>query len=132
MQCISELHEHAHGVPGMLGSLYCMHVHWGKYPTPIAYQGSYLGEEKYTMIALEAVVDNILWFWHAAFGFARSCNNINILDVSPLHAHFLDGSHAKIVNKLYYLVDGIYPQVTQFVKTILIPLTKREKQFTGW
>ena len=68
------------------------------------------------MLVLEAVVDNNLWFWHAAFGFVGSCNDINILDVSPLHTHFLDGSHAAI----------------DFVNTILIPLTKKEKQFTGW
>ena len=71
------------------------------------------------MIVLEAVADNNLWFWHAAFGFAGSCYDINILDTSPLRTHFLDGSHAKIdfdysigefeFNKLYYLVDGIYP-----------------------
>ena len=35
-------------------------------------------------------------------------------------------------NKLFYLVDGIYPQLTQFVKTISIPLTKKENQFAGW
>ena len=47
MQCILELHEHVCGVPGMLGSLDFMHVHWKN--CPITYQGSYLGKEKYTM-----------------------------------------------------------------------------------
>ena len=91
---ISELHEHVHGVPRMLGLLHCMHVHWKN--CPIAYQGLYLGKEKYTVIILEAVADNNLWFWHAAFGFAGSCNNISILDVSLLHTCFLDGSDGRI------------------------------------
>ena len=66
--------------------------------------------------------DRNVWFWYAVFGFGGSRNNINVLDVSPLHSNFLDGSHAKIdfdysigefeFNKLLYLVDGIYPQLT--------------------
>ena len=74
------------------------------------------------MIVLEAVTDNNLWFWHAVFGFVGSCNDINILDISPLHTHFLDGSHAGIdfdysigeleFNMLVSLVDGIYPKLT--------------------
>ena len=86
------------------------------------FQGSFLGKEKFATIVLEAVADNNLWFWHAAFGFAGSCNDINFPDVSPLHTHFSDGSHTKIdfddsvgdckFNKLFYLVDGIYHQLT--------------------
>ena len=76
------------------------------------------------------------------FGLAGSCNVINILDVSPLHSCFLHESDAKIyldylvgdykIIKLFYLdADGIYPPPTQFIKTILIPLTKKEKKFAG-
>ena len=74
------------------------------------------------MIVLKAVTDNNLWFWHAAFGFVGSCKNINILDVSPLHTCFLDGHMQRLIfynsigefkfNKLFYLVDGIDPQLT--------------------
>ena len=32
----------------------------------------------------------------AVFGFMGTFNDINILDVSPLHQQFLDGSHSKI------------------------------------
>ena len=90
---------------------------------------------------LEAITDHNLWFWHAVFGFAGSCNDINILDVSPLHQQFLDGSHSKIdfeltidkqvFNMLFYLVDGIYPQLSHFMKTISIPITKQETTFAG-
>ena len=55
---------------------------------------------------------------------------------------FLDGSHAKMdlehlvgdcqSNKLFYLVDGIYPQLSQFVKTVLVPVNNQEKKFSGW
>ena len=118
----------------------CMHVHWKN--CPITYQGAYQGKEKFSTLVLEAITDHNLWFWHAVFGFMGSCNDINILDVSPLHQQFLDGSHSKIdfeftidkwvFNKLFYLVDGIYPQLSHFMKTISIPIMKKEKIFAGW
>ena len=113
----------------MLGSLDCMHVHWKS--CPITYHRAYQGKEKFSTLVLEAIADHNLWFWHAAFGFTGSCNDINILDVSPLCQQFLDCSHSKIdfkftidkqvFNKLFYLVDGIYPQLSCFVKI-----------FAGW
>ena len=125
-KCVSLLHEDVHGIPGMLGSLDCMHVHWKN--CPITYQRAYQGKEKFSTLVLEAIADQK--FWHAVFGFMGSCNDINILDVSPLHQQFLVGSHSKIdfefpideqvFNKLFYLVDGIYPQLSHFVKTISI------------
>ena len=117
---VSLLHEDVHGIPGMLGSLDCMHVCWKN--CPITCQAAYQGKEKFSTLVLEAIADHNLWFWHAAFGFMGSCNDINILYVSPLHQQFLDGSHSKIdfrfttaeqvFNKLFYLVDGIYPQLS--------------------
>ena len=137
---VSLLHEDVHGIPGMLGSLDCMHEHWNN--CPFAYQGAYQEKEKFSTLVLEAIADHNLWFWHAAFGLAGSCNDINLIDVSPLHQQFLDGSHSKIdfkftideqvFNKLFYLVDGIYPQLSCFMKTISIPITKKETTFAGW
>ena len=77
--------EDVHGIPGMLGSLDCMHLHWKN--CPITYQGAYQGKEKFSTLVLEAITDLNLWFWHVAFGFAGSCNDIK---------QFLDGSHCKI------------------------------------
>ena len=91
---VSLLHEDVHGIPGMLGLLDCMHLQWKS--CSIGYQGAYQGKEKFSTLVLEAITDHNLWFWHAAFGFTGSCNDINILDVSPLHQQFLDGSHSKI------------------------------------
>ena len=67
----------------MLGSLDCMHVCWKN--CPITYQGAYQGKEMFSTLVLEAIADHNLWFWHAVFGFVGSCNDINILNVSPLH-----------------------------------------------
>ena len=114
---VSLLHEDVHGIPGMLGLLDCMHVH--RKNCPITYQGASQGKEKFSTLVLEAIADHNLWFWHAVFGFTGSWNDTNILVVSPLHQQFLDGSHSKfdleftideqVFNKLFYLVDGIYP-----------------------
>ena len=38
----------------------------------------------------------------------------------------------QVFNKLFYLVDGIYPQLSCFMKTISIPIMKKEKNFAGW
>ena len=102
----------------------------------------HIWERKFATIVLEAVAEKNLWFWHAAFGFVGGYNDINILDVSPCTLTFLDGSHAKIdfdyslgdfiFKKLFYFIGGIYPQLTQFAKTILMMLTKKEKKFAGW
>ena len=36
------------------------------------------------------------------------------------------------IQKAVYLVDGIYPQLSHFVKTISIPIIKKETTFAGW
>ena len=68
----------------------CMHVHW-----------------KNCLIApgIISVADNNLWSCHAVFGLVGSCNDIKILDVSLLHTHLLDGSHAKI--DFDYLLENL-------------------------
>ncbi len=35
-------------------------------------------------------------------------------------------------DRLFALVDGIYPQYSRFVKGIQLPVTNAEKSFTGW
>ena len=35
-------------------------------------------------------------------------------------------------NKFFHLVHGIFPQLTQFINNILIPLSNKEKKFAGW
>ena len=116
---VTNMHRDVHKMPGMLGSLDVTKVHWKNCPT--ALKGQFQGQEKCATIALEAVVDFNVWFWHASFGFPGTMNDINIWDRSPLYESMLDGSHkqidfpfeidGKMFEHLYYLVDGIFPAI---------------------
>ena len=145
LMAITQLHHSKHGVPGMFGSLDCMHTVWKN--CPIAWHGSYQGKEKAPTLVLEAVCDYNLWFWHAFYGSAGSFNDINILRLSNLMTSFLDGSflesekEAGVIpysigeeefNQLFLLVDGIYPNYSRFVKGIKDPLSDEEKSYTKW
>ena len=142
VKAITRLHGSVHnGAKGMLGSLDCMHTYWNK--CPVAWQGSYKkGTGKLPSIVLEAACDHHLWFWHASYGYAGTLNDINILNLSPLMEGFLDGSFEELedyvspykigdeeFNILYFLVDGIYPSFSRFVKSIREPVGKEEKNF---
>ena len=73
---IVSMHKRVHKIPGMMGSLDATKVYWKRCPT--AWEGRFQGREKYASIRLEAVIDNNLWFWHTAFGFPGTLNDINI------------------------------------------------------
>ena len=135
------LHEKKHQVKGMLGSLDCMHIHWKN--CPVGWQGTHRGKEKRSKLVLEAACDYNLWFWHTFFGCPGAMNDINILHVSPLFDAFLNGSFNNLdkrfeidnqvfQNSCYYLVDGIYPELARFVKTISSPITSAQKEFAAW
>eukprot|EP00980_Cylindrotheca_fusiformis_P006445 scaffold1376_cov125-Cylindrotheca_fusiformis.AAC.11 len=87
---IVKLHKHQHKVDGMIGSLDCMHRYWKN--CPVAWQGSFRGKEKRPSIVLEAASDYNLFFWHAAYGFAGTLNDLNILNLSPLLRSLVDGT----------------------------------------
>jgi Plant transposon protein len=109
-------------------------------------KGQYKGKSERPSIVLEAVADYNTWIWHNRFGFAGTLNDINVWDQSSLLRKFLDGSFTdgldfqfRIGNdtfgKLYVLVDGIYPELSRFVKAIQeVPISKDEKVFltTKW
>lgn len=135
------LHEENHGISGMIGSIDCMHVPWQN--CPLAWHGQYKGKEGKPTIVLEAFADYNLWFWHVAFGFAGTLNDINIWDQSPLKKGFLDGSFQENVDfefeiggtvfrHLFLLADGIYPELARFVKTIDEAIGKKRKGFASW
>jgi hypothetical protein len=129
---IVAMHERVHKIPGMMGSLDVTKVHWKRCPT--AWKGQFQGREKVASIGLEAVVDNNLWFWHAAFGFPGTLNDINIWERSSLYESMIDGRHDEldfeflvdgdVFDKLIYLVDGIYPPLTRFLSSESDPHTK--------
>ena len=121
-----------HKIPGMMGSLDMTKVHWKKCPS--AWKGQFQGREKIASIGLEAVVDTNLWFWHAAFGFPGTLNDINVWERSSLYESMIDGRHeeldfeymvdGEVFDKLLYLVDGIYPPLTRFLSSESDPHTK--------
>ena len=139
---LSALHEACHGVAGMVGSLDCMHVGWKN--CPVAWQGSNTGKSGKPTIVLEAMADHNLWFWHHSFGWPGSLNDINIWNRSCLLKAFLDGSFArdvdfeftigddKVFNRLWVLVDGIYPDLSRFVKTLQEPVGRRACRYAVW
>jgi Plant transposon protein len=119
-----------------------MHVYWRTCPT--AWKGQYQGKHKgKASIVLEAVADYNTWFWHTAFGPPGSNNDINIWDRSPLLKAILSGYYEEELDynysigstafsRLWFLVDGIYPELSRFVKRISVPMNKLQKRFSKW
>jgi hypothetical protein len=138
---ITGLHKEKHGVDGMLGSLDCMHVLWKN--CPVGEQAQYKNAKKNKMssVVIEAAVDWNTWFWHTSCGHPGTNNDINIWDKSELQQQFLSGFHdvdfefeldGQKFNKLWYLVDGIYPTLARFVKTIPVPIDEVMRIFAKW
>ena len=143
VEAVFKLHKHKHNVKGMMGSLDCMHTWWKN--CPVAWQGSFKGAKKQPTIVLEAACDHHLWFWHASYGYAGTCNDINIMNLSWLQQSFLNGTFAAVEEQssvvpykigdeefmqLYFLVDGIYPRYSRFVKAIKEPIIPSDRKFT--
>ena len=140
---LSALHEQVvHGICGMIGSLDCMHVGWKN--CPVVWQGLNMGKSGKPTIVLEALADHTLWFWHHSFGYPRSLNDINIWNRSCLLKAFLDRSFAndvdfefrigddRVFHRLWVLVDGIYPELSRFVKTIQEPVGHNASTYARW
>ena len=124
------------GFPGMLGSLDCMHWAWKN--CPAAWKGQFQrGDHKNPTIILEAVASQDLWIWHAFFGIPGTCNDLNVLDRSPLFDDIEYGRAPEInftVNGNqydlgYYLADGIYPPWATIVQSIRLPQTPKDKLY---
>lgn len=142
---IELLHKKKHQYNGMFGSLDCMHVSWNK--CPVAWRGSYKGKEKKPTVVLEAISDYHLYFWHASFGYCGTLNDKTILNLSPFLSSLLDGSFKKReessgtipyfigdeeFERMYVLVDGIYPGYSRFVSSMKSPVHNNEKKFAKW
>ena len=61
----------------------------------------HMGKEKYPTTVWGA--DHNLWFWHPAFRFTGSCNDIYILDASLLHKCFVDRTLKALLSCELYL-----------------------------
>jgi Plant transposon protein len=138
---VSDLHLELYGVPGMAGSLDCMHAFWKN--CPMAHRGVFAGKDAVPSLVLEAAANYNLLFWHTAFGFPGSHNDINIMEQSPLLKDVLDGTfHCDVdfafeVNnrqfyRLFYLADGIYPNCSRFVKSLSEAIGPRKKAYASW
>jgi Plant transposon protein len=120
-----------------------MHAHWKNCPS--AWQGAYKGKEGQPTIVLEAMADYHCFFWHVFFGGVGTLNDKSILLMSHLFNALLNGQMEEleqavvpfrigpdIFDKIFILVDGIYPDYSRFVKGLKVPVTRREKKFAQW
>jgi hypothetical protein len=145
LKAISNLHKHVHKIDGMFGSLDCMQTYWKNCPG--GWKGQYKGKEKKASIVLEAACDYQMWFWHTTYGYPGTMNDLNVFHLSPLKDSFINGSFTaqeqasgvvpftigdKQFDKMFILVDGIYPQLARFIKGIKEPIGDRQEVFTGW
>jgi hypothetical protein len=114
----------AHGFPGMLGSIDCMHCEWSRCPN--AWKGFFIRRGKHPSMILEAVASHDLWIWHDYFGPLGSCNDINVLQRSPMFSAYERGEsppvqftvNGRTYDMGYYVADGIYPEWSAFVKVV--------------
>ncbi|GJX89438.1 ALP1-like protein isoform X1 [Tanacetum coccineum] len=98
-----QLHEEKHGLPGMLGSIDCMHWDWKNCPK--ALHGQFKrSTHKYPTLMLEAVADQKLWIWHAYFGVPGANNDLNVLYGSPLFDDEIE--NCDIVQSVRFVVNG--------------------------
>jgi len=146
LKAITNLHQHIHAVPGMFGSLDCMHVYWKN--CPVAWQGQFKsGHKALPSLVLEGLCDHHMFFWHSSFGYAGSLNDLNIMNLSPLLESLKDGSFkgveraamvtpfivdGEVFKLLYITTDGIYPNFARFVKGKKEPILPEEKIFSDW
>ena len=106
---------------------------------------SYTKVRKKPTIILEAACDYHTWFWHASYGYPGSLNDINIWDMSPLLESFISGKFHDIestvcpvtvgneeLKEMFFLVDGIYPRLSRFIKQYPQPSNNKEKKYTKW
>ena len=147
LHSVTTLHQKAHGVNGMIGSLDCMHTYWKN--CPVGWQQSFQGKDKgESTVVLEAVADHYLWFWHASYGYGGSLNDINVLQLSPLMKRLTDGTFTETekesgvapfdigefgsFDQTFMLVDGIYPSWSRFIRGFKEPITVPEARFSTW
>ncbi len=137
---VEELHSRKFGVRGCLGCLDVMLMPWGNCPN--ALKGQYRGRDKKPVIALEAASDYNLWIWHSFFGEPGSLNDINVWERSPLLHQMTHGQiqdidfdfviNGETFNQLYWLVDGIYPRLSRFLKSIVNPILRIDWEHAKW
>jgi hypothetical protein len=97
----------------------------------------YCGHVKEPTVILEAIASHDLWIWHAFFGLPGLNNDIDVLHRSHLFDRLVQGKTPTVkyalnrhnYNMGYYLVDGIYPNWSTFMKTIKVSTSLKAKYF---
>lgn len=125
----------ARGFPGMLGSIDCMHWEWAA--CPVGWLGQFQGRKGKATLILEAVATKDLRVWHAFFGMPGSCNDINVLNRSPVFDALAQGRTPAVNFEVngnnysmgYYLADKIYPDWATLVKTKSKPQNPKDENF---
>ncbi|KAJ0447019.1 putative harbinger transposase-derived protein [Helianthus annuus] len=95
------------------------------------------GNHQFPTIVLEAVASQDLWFSHGHCGQPGSCNDISVLQTSPLFLAQRNGIAPKCPFQVngyaykceYFLTDGIYHTWSMFVKKLSYPTDPNEKKF---
>ncbi|KAJ9539051.1 hypothetical protein OSB04_031784 [Centaurea solstitialis] len=137
VQLLFALHEQQHGLPGMLGSIDCMHWDWKN--CPVAWRGQYhRGDHQGPTTVLEAVASYDGWIWHAYYGTPGAVNDIVVVNQSPIFNDLFEGKapdssfsvNGRQYKHGYYLADGIYPKWTTFVKAYRYPTEPERIAFT--
>ena len=84
--------QHAElGWPGLIGSLDCSHWEWFRCPKSL--HGEYRrGDKDHPTVVYEGACDSDLFIWHCYFALPGSCNDLNVLDTSPLLFAIASGS----------------------------------------
>ncbi|XP_071728110.1 uncharacterized protein [Rutidosis leptorrhynchoides] len=110
-------HADKHGLPGMLGSIDCMHWEWKN--CHVAWQGQYTrGDQKGPSVMLEAVASQDLWIGMHSLTIKNGTAPPSPVDVNGHH-----------YERGYYLGDGIYPDWVMLVKAPHNPTDEMRKKF---
>jgi Plant transposon protein len=125
--------------PGCFGAWDCKHFVWKNCPTGLhgQYKGHAEGGKK--TIILEAIADNNCYIWYIFFGEPGSLNDLNVLKKSSIVGDILNQTFDTKIDPytvdgiqrdwLYFLVDGIYPPWSIFIKPFRAPIDDRQTNF---
>ncbi|KAJ9540578.1 hypothetical protein OSB04_027084 [Centaurea solstitialis] len=128
IQAIYALHENVYGLPTCLVPwIVCIGI--GKIVP------SHGGVN--TIEGIIAVASYDQWIWHAFFGVPGATNDIIVVNQSPIFNDIFDNKapdSSFVVNGTqykhgYYLVDGIYPEWSTFVKAFSWPSDDKRMEF---
>ena len=131
----------AKGFPGLFASWDCKHYTWKNCPMRWAGQHKGHAEGGRKTLIMEAISDADRYLWYCNFGDAGSLNDLNVLDKSSIIAALLAGKldlkiepytiNGKERDWCYFLVDGIYPEWSIFVKTFSDKYDAKKKLFAS-